>query len=369
MRVLAFVEDPGAANWMAPLVGALADDMVVLTAAGSALSYLADRGLTAIPLESDVDAETLLARHRPDLLVTGTSENLESPGLALVDAARRAGVPSAALVDQAANAEHRFRGTGNDPLGHAPDLVLVPDDRAAQAFVGLGLARDAIAVTGNPHHDRVLARAAELEAEGRAAVRARVAPDAAGLPLVVFLAEVGYVVNPEAERWSSEFNFEGRDGQSPRCARMLEELLDALAGLPQRSYVVLRLHPKNTRDEFETYGDAIDLVSQGGDPLSLVWAADLVVGLSGSLLEEAYLMGRPCLSILPHRAERAWLPGLQSGAIPMVEDRVALRRHLAQPWLAEPARRRSAGTAAAAMAAALHRLAASGSTTPARQSA
>lgn len=332
MRVLAYVEDPGAANWIGPLVKALPDEEVDLFARGAALAYLRDRGMDPKELEPTVAADDLVRRCKPDVIVTGTSENLTSVGLDLIDAARTHGIPSAAPVDQPANAQHRFRGSGDDPRRHAPDLVLVADTETADAFYRLGFADDAVVVTGNPHHDRVRAVAAELDYEGRDRVRARLFPDAKDRPVAMFLAEIGYVVNPEAERWNRELNFTGRGGSASRCARMLEEWLDTLALLPRQPYVVLRLHPKNRADEFATYADEIDLISEGGDPLPLVWAAELVTGMSSSLLEEAHIMGRPCLSILPHVVERDWLSGLRSGTIPVVENRDELHQFFKGGW-------------------------------------
>ncbi|MDG2481070.1 MAG: hypothetical protein P8Q36_09425 [Alphaproteobacteria bacterium] len=355
MRMLAYVEDPGAANWFVPMIAAMSGDDIILLAAGAAVGYLRDRGLEVLDVSEETQAGDLLSRHAPGLVVSGTSENLESPGLALIDAARDAGIPSAAPVDQAANAQHRFRGTSDNPLRHAPDLVMVADDRAATAFAELGFAGSAVAVTGNPHHDWVLSAAAGFEGQGREALRKAALPEAGTRPVIIFLAEVGYAVNPEADRWNATLNFEGRDGTAPRCARMLEELLDAMAQHSPRPWIVLRLHPKNTRDEFAAYLDEIDQVSEGGDPLALVWAADLMVGMSGSLLEEAHLMGRPCLSILPYAVERDWLPGIGSGAIPAVEHRSGLHARLNGPWQATPVSHR-AGGAGAAMAEALHRL-------------
>lgn len=358
MRVLAYVEDPGAANWIGPLVKALPAEEVDLFARGAALAYLRDRGMDPKELEPTVAADDLIRRCEPEVVVTGTSENLTSLGLDLIDAARIHGIPSAAPVDQAANAQHRFRGSGEDPRRHAPDLVLVADTETADALYRLGFADDAVVVTGNPHHNRVRAVATELDNEGRDHVRARLFPDAKDRPVAMFLAEIGYVVNPEAERWNRELNFTGRDGSAPRCARMLEEWLDALALLPQRPYVVLRLHPKNEADEFAAYAGEIDLVNEGGDPLPFVWAADLVTGMSSSLLEEAQIMGRPCLSILPHTVERNWLSGLRSGKIPTVESRMALQRALATSWtnLMGGSHGASDG-AASAMASAIRRLA------------
>ncbi len=323
--LLIHVEDPGAANWIAALVPALATRGIAATlvADGHARAYLAERGI-ACP-EDGAPAWSLLERHRPRAVLVGTSENADSRGLALIDAGRAAGIPTVAIVDQPANAEHRFRGRDRDPLRHAPDRIVVADRRTADAFAALGVAPSRIAVTGNPHHDRVLARAKSLAREGRADLRARLYPDVApSRPLVIFIAEVGYVVNPEAKRWEQENRFRGRGSTRYRTAVILEEVLDALALRAPRAALVLRLHPKNVADEFAAYHDEIAAMSQGGDPLAAIFAADLVVGMTSALLEEAQLMGCRSLAVLPRAAERDWLAGLADGRIPVVESRAAL---------------------------------------------
>jgi hypothetical protein len=329
--LLIHVEDPGAANWIVPLVPALTESgpAFTLVCEPALADYFAARGIAAAMLDETTDAPTLLARYKPGLVLVGTSENLASRGLDLIDAARTAGIASAGFVDQSGNAEHRFRGRSGNPLAHAPDWLFVPDDAAAAAFAALGLPDARIIVTGNPHLDRVRAVAHMLAQEGRAPVRARILPDApADRPVVIFLAEIGYVVNPEAAAWEDALSFAGRSGDAPRCARILEEVLDAIATIAPRPWIVLRLHPKNCRAEFAAYEKEIEAVSEGGDPLALLWAADLVIGMSSSPLEEAYVMGRPVLSVLPHPVERQWLASIASGAIPTVENRSALRTTL-----------------------------------------
>ncbi len=328
--LLIHVEDPGAANWIAALSPALAAHGIVATlvADGYARTYLGERGVAS--LNDGGTAPALIERLRPRALLVGTSENTDSRGLALIDAARAAGIPTAAIVDQPANAEHRFRGRDRDPLRHAPDRILVPDRRTADSFAALGATAHRIQIVGNPHHDRVLERGAALEREGRKAIRARLFPAVDPLrQLIIFVSEVGYVVNPEAARWEEENRFRGRGTTRYRTTVILEEVLDALAVIAPRPALVLRLHPKNTLDEFAVYREAIDVVSIGGDPLAIVYSGDLVVGMTSALLEEAHLMGCRTLAALPREAERAWLASLADGAIPIATDRAMLRRAIA----------------------------------------
>lgn len=355
--ILAFVEDPGAANWFVPLMPALAEAGLgtALFADGFAAPYLHDRQI-AHARPGAQDENTLLDQHEPRAVLVGTSENLDTLGLRLVTAARARGIPTLAVVDQPANAEHRFRGQSQDPLRFAPDFLLLPDAGSAEAFTRLGVASERLRVIGNIHWDRVRAAADALDAADRQEVRRQLFSPDAERTIIVFLAEIGYVVNPEAAIWEANLNFSGRGTTRSRTAIVLEEVIDAISDLKPRPWLVLRLHPKNSPDEFAGYAHEIDQVSAGGDPLSLIWAADLTIGMTSSLVEEAFVMGRPVISILPHDAERDWLRSVSNGDIPAAVTRAELRRLLRDILGAPPAARSPRPQPGCATAAAVHEI-------------
>lgn len=360
-RVLAFVEDPGAANGVVGLREVLSarDVELRLIAAGTAVTHLAgkasvdeDLTLSAANGERD-DADRLLGEHAPTALLVGTSENPETLAHALVERARAIGIPSAGFVDGYPNAAHRFRGMTRDPLAHCPDILFVPDTWTCDAFVALGLASERIEVTGHPHYDAVLAKRATLETEGLASVRARILSKPPRGPVVVFAAEISDGLDGAQFRRSASYTLEGRNDSDARTVIVLEEVLDALrahassrvppSGDPHAAssgpHVVLRLHPKNTREELAPCIGEVDEVSVGGSALEVVFAADLVVGMTSMILVEAALLGRSTLSVVPRSLESSWLPTIRAGITPCVWTRAALRDALASavPHGAAPA--------------------------------
>lgn len=346
--VLVFVEDPGAAGYAADLPAALEAEGVRarMLARGSAEGYLRERGHAVPAVPEGLAADALLDAVRPRLVVVGTSENPDTLGLALVDAARARGIGTVGLVDAFPNAAHRFRGRGERPLAHAPDWLAVPDEWTREAFLELGVPPARTVVCGHPQYDRVRAVGGELAREGREAVRARVLPDAGGRPVVVFVAEISTGLDPEQFRRSAAYTLHGRGGSAGRTEVVLEELLDALRLIDPRPYLVLRLHPKNSAEEFAAYAGEIDLVSAGGSALELVYAADLVVGMTSMLLLEAEILGSPTLAVVPRAVERDWLPSIRRGGTPCVETRAALRDAL--PRLVRGGRGRAPGGGVAA---------------------
>lgn len=330
LDVLMHAEDPGAANILAPLSTGLCEAGLSsrLVASGAAVAYLTDRAIVHETVSEGADA--ILGTIRPRLLVAGTSEDRDGFGLALIDAARKRAIPSLGAVDMLANAAFRFRGHSEDPLCHAPDWLAVPDRATADAFAGLGFARDRVVACGHPHFDVVRARRDGLANRSRTELRAELLPGlAAARPLLVFVAEGIDQLNPAASRIPEGSALTGSGESLDRTTVVLEELLAALDNLDPRPVMVLRLHPKNRRDDYGPLADRVDHVSHGGDPLPLIWCADLVAGMTTFLLVEAHLLERPTLSILPNPTDAAWLPTTAAGATPVVSTREELACALA----------------------------------------
>ena len=331
--VLMYVEDPGAANYVAPLPVALAERgwRVTLVADEAAQMHLRQRGITVESVPDGVGAEELLRACAPRVLVVGTSENPDTIGLSLIGQGRAQGIETVGIVDGPASAAHRFRGRRAHPLAHAPDWLVVVDERTKADYVALGFPAARAIVCGHPQYDYLRTLRRKLVSEPRLAVRRRllphVPPDRA---MIVFLAEVSTGLDAKEYQRSPDYTLTGRGAQHERTAVVFEEVLDALEVIQPRPYVVLRLHPKNAVEDFAPYRGACDAVSAGGQPYELVYAADLVVGMTTMLLVEAALLGCSVLSVVPRAVERAWLPQLADDLVLCVTTRGALRRALAE---------------------------------------
>lgn len=327
--ILVFVEDPGAANFLADLPRELQRRGLpaLLVADGAARDYLDARGVRSEGIPSD--AGGWVRKVRPRAVVVGTSENLDSTAFTLVDACRQEGIPSVGAVDALPNAAHRFRGRTNDPLAHAPDQLLVPDAATERAFAALGYPPGRIRVCGHPQYDAVRAARQVLDGIGRTVLRSQHYSSApADRPVLLFLAEVSTGLTPRAYERSPAYTLHGRGGSDRRTDIVLEELLEAVGGLRPRPWLAVRMHPKNTPADFRAYRAEVDQMLAGGPGLGSVHAADAVVGMTSMLLLEAALLGRPTLAVVPREEERGWLPTLAMGITPCATTRDALRATL-----------------------------------------
>jgi hypothetical protein len=324
--MLMVVEDPGAANFAAGLLPILARyGMVAVHASGEGAAQLVRLGVEALSLAEPFDAGALLAQTRPALVLLGTSEDPDAAAHDVVAACRAAHVRTLGFVDGPANVERRFRGRGAGPLAFAPDVVLVPAENLRSQLIAAGFAAERALVVEHPHFARIANERKRLDALGRGALRARLFPNRpAGRPVLVFLAERSGGLAAESMVRGPGYGLTGRGGDVRRTNIVLEEVLDAVATLSPRPYVVLRLHPKNDPQEFAAYRAEIDQVSRDEPALELVYAADAVAGLSTILLSEAAFLGRPVLSVVPRASERDWLLPPPQGEVPCVWEHAGL---------------------------------------------
>lgn len=311
-----FAEDPGALNYIKPLI----DDMsgshtLTVLASGLALQALRRWHPDTVGIDN-IDRPQL---PDADMLIVGASENTCSASFDLITEARRKGIFSIGVLDSSANISFRFCGETNDPLFYAPDLMWVPDQWTMDGLSHLGYASEKILKVGYPPLNAV-AEHLDSIAEQERALRGL----ARGKYIVVFVSEVSTGLNPSQYKKCEEYSLSGRQGTQQRTSVVAEELLDSIArhkDVRERMFLLLRLHPKEREYPLPDWASEFDYVSTNEDPLATIGVADLVIGMSSMLLNQAYWIGRKCVSILPKKTERNWLPITRDGNIDVLTTR------------------------------------------------
>jgi hypothetical protein len=314
--ILIVVEDPGAANYVAPLPNALAKCGIgsLILAQGPAKEQLHLLNAGFEILAGDISVEAVLESRRPRLLLVGASENTDGPGLELIDLGKRLGIPTIGVVDGPANPELRFSGGSANPRRHAPDYVTLPDEQTRQAFIAQGYACDRAVNCGHPHYDFVRREKQIMDNLNRDVLRKKIGFDAApGQKVIMFCAEMSKGLCGQQFVRAADYTLKGSPNHNLRTEIVLDEFLLAADQLAERPYMVLRLHPKNRQDEFCEYLTRFDFLSMAGTSLESVHASDLVVGMTSMILVEAALMERPTLSIIPRPSELTWLSTIALG--------------------------------------------------------
>lgn len=323
-QVLLFVEDPGAANILAPLAVELRrrNATTQMLSAGLASEILKCRSVDFIDLNQfpSNSVEQIFSKFSPAVFVAGTAENAETIALPLFKEGQRLNIPTVGVVDMLVNAERRFRGTGAEALAYAPDYIVVPDEVVSSAYLRLGFPPENLMVVGYPHFDVVQQKASQYE--GARGITGT------SIPRIVFVAEPRSRLNPTLSRPNSNYTLHGSASSDFRTLIVMEEVIAGILEAEVNAHLIVRLHPKSEMSDFESYRNRVSEFSSGGDPLEVLLNADLVIGMTSMLLQEAAWMGVPTLAVLPEKSQVEMLAGIANGLIPSVSERTELVRLL-----------------------------------------
>ncbi len=326
--VLIFVEDPGAANYVAgiPEIFSRLGISFRLLTDGLAKTCLKDRGINTEDVEPDISACQILAELTPRLLLVGTAENPDTLGLSLVHQAKLSGIESIGAVDAYGNADLRFRGRSENSLTYATDWLFVPTELVKDSYVALGYSAERVIVCGHPHYDFVRETASGLTGKDRDVFRQRLFPGmSVDQKVLVFVSEGSARIKPRTQTYLSECTLPCDGTSVGRTEIVLKEFLDAIKLVSPRPYMVLRPHPKDVIEDYAAYQPEFDLISSRGSSIECLFATDFVVGMTGTVMMEAALLGMHSLAIVPRAAELDLLPTIQSGITPYVTTREQLR--------------------------------------------
>ncbi len=333
VRIVLFAEDPGAANFIGEIAErfrAAADHLgfdVLLCAQSNAAKLLAQKKIRHTLLEEHPEASTFFDLFEPAVIIVGTAENPDTFGLKLIDEARRRSIASIGVVDSFINAEFRFRGDGDHAFAHEPHHLLVPDASTRDAFTRLGFDHHRIDIVGQLHLESTRSQIRKMTSSDRNRIREEVFPDAAdGQKVITFLSEKSSGFDNSMFRRAPDYTLHGSGQYDGRTEIVMEEFLSACDRLHNRPYLSCRLHPKCARADFEPLISRFDDVQSGGDATLYVQAADMVVGMTTSLLSEAAAMNKRTVSVVPRQVETRWIPQSVIDVIEVVWERDALDR-------------------------------------------
>jgi hypothetical protein len=328
-QLLIYVEDPGGANCLAGLTQQLRVCGIAarIVADHAGLSWL--RGLSE-PTEEIQGRSSQEVLGNAEAYLFGTSENRETFGFDLLDAAYHAGLPVAAYVDARMNFSERFEGTSDSGMRHLPPTLFVFHRETYDLARAAGLPQHAIHLCQHPGFARIRERHRSTNPSMAQAERQRILPRAgAGKPLIVFAAELSEGLQAEISV-GPDYTLHGFSGAGGRTEIVIEEMLAALAPYRADCNIVLRLHPKQTADSLAEYHSRFDAVSHGGDATGLILAADGIIGISSTLLDEALAVGKPVLSIVPRVVEQSWLMAPPPGRLHLASERTELQTAMAE---------------------------------------
>lgn len=294
---------PGEAEGLRRLraVAGLDPHFVVQTRRSSAQLWAATRIQADVWEGSDAAAAAALVRSSgADSVLTGTSDSDEFGNQLLWSAAQESGLQSHVVLDHPGALDSRFRMP--DGMRILPDRIYVPDEIFRSRVAGEGFPPAKIEILGDLNLERLRARAkARTEDEKLALRNAWGAAD--GDTVVLFVSECMQEMKALGLR---SFSYDYDEVELLReLLRTLSagKLPDGRAADPRTICVVIRPHPRDVPGKYDSaiasQGQAPSaLVSSEGDADLAIAAADLVVGMTSSLLFEAKALKYPVHSLL-----------------------------------------------------------------------
>jgi hypothetical protein len=269
-KVMFFAHDPGGANAIAPLISEFESSYVF--AKGPALKILSN----AVELPEDA-----LRIYKPDFLITGTSGS-DFTERYLWNEASELGIKSMAILDMWVNYGVRFSEYGlkdlhlfNKKCDYLPDYICVMDELAKEDMINDGVPENIILPFGNPHFEYI----ASLKPKN-------------GIPLSNSTLTGKKVITFASQPIDDIF----RKGSE---IIVLEDLIDSI--IKRDDVVVLiRKHPKESREKFNKYtdGDRVQL-DANQDLMTTLYMSDVIVSVNSMVLIEALFLGKKILSYQP----------------------------------------------------------------------
>lgn len=312
-RILVFSCEPGGAEVIWPAADLLRRHgaEVKFAAYGLGWERFRQKGEAAERIEPVQAGDVALLRAvAPDLLLTSATSlpERDMSDRHLWLGARRLGIASIAFLDQWQNYALRFSGTtSKSHLAYLPDFINCLNDIGARALVDAGVDAKRLVCLGHPALTDIRA---VVGRKSRAVIAHRLGLD--GSERVVLFAN-----EPIAEHFGRSRGYDQHDALALFFALLRDGILQ---GRP-----VIKLHPKDDPATYaylaETFRDLRPLViSTQADSAECLCLADQVCGMTSIMLIEAYVLGRPVLSLQPGLVGEDALILSGQGLIPRMEQ-------------------------------------------------
>lgn len=222
----------------------------------------------------------ILKRFSPDFIFTGTSYTSELDKT-YIAAGKKAKIPVYSFVDHWTNISARFQ---QQQLAILPDLVLLVDNHAKNMALKEGIPEEQLLVIGNPYHEYLKSWRPLLS---RSAFFNSIGLNTGSKKVIVFGPDPLSNVNGRIK-----FGFDEIEG-----VRELAAIADKLA---EDYIILLNPHPNQKIQELLPFErNNLVVLKEKLDVNTLIFHADLVLGIFSSFLLEALVMGKTVIRFFP----------------------------------------------------------------------
>lgn len=300
-KVLAFAREAGGVSAISPVCKAMMNEgwNLLILSKDHGFDFFNDKSIpcTDFPL-FDQDILRALVYDKfgtlPDLIFTSATSlpTLDMTEKYLWRWGKENGIKTSGLVDQWQNYAFRFSGpTERERLAYLPDYIFVMDELARDEMIKEGIPMEHIIITGQPALDKVFEEVKSLSMKKKE-IRHKL-----GIPYDFT------VVTFVAEALKKDFaDALGYDEQST-----IEFAGDTLNNIVTKQnslniFLLIRLHPENTYNEFEWTLSKWDLlkkkiVKKELSPYETLAISDIIIGMSSIMLIESIIACKPTIII------------------------------------------------------------------------
>jgi hypothetical protein len=324
-RIAVICGDAGGTNAILPVIGLLSKDprfQLDIFSYREGRRILKNRGYIHSELDENLDvtgATGILRACNADFVLSDTSLNSLAVTSAELEkyfflAARQLKIPSLSVLDYWSNYTIRFSDNRRN-LIYLPDRIAIMDRQAFDEMVSEGFPADSLVITGQPAYDELQERKPRFSDERKKQILEDlgIAP---GDLAVVFASEPVLSGNP--------LHTQHPGYTEETVLQLLIASLDAIhAGTGLRIVLIIRPHPKEDPEKFKNIKgrNTRIVLSTEGDSRDVVMAADLVTGISSTILIEACILGCIVASLQPGLMIRDILPTNRAGYTMLISRR------------------------------------------------
>ena len=329
-NIIAFVEDPGAANFFINKNFKLKKS-IILFSVEPAYSYLKLRNINSIHLKNIQDINDYI-NSEIKLFLTGTSENKHSLAFELISLCRKKKIKTFSLIDSPSSIENRFKGLKKDNFYYLTDYIGVSHENIKRKLIENGISVSRIILLQHPYYDEIEKLNKKLKSLdyqycikklfGQKVLEGKLK----NKKIIVFLSELSDGLFSHDFKKSKDYTLSGTSKTIKRTNIVLENVLKNLDETKQKYIFILKLHPKDLKSKYKKYFNKIDLILKNENALEVVYLSDFIIGMTTNLLIEAAIMKKEVISIIPRMSEINWLADAVIPSIPFFykDDQILL---------------------------------------------
>lgn len=312
--VILYARDPGGVNVIAPLYYAIKQRGYKIKLFSKDMGIKRFQSLECpvqdiMQIINDVSIEEinqLLKKYKPKCIITATSAD-DFVEKYLWNSGKTLNIYTIAVLDQWMNFRVRFsnysvnqinNSTNKEKLIFIPECIMVIDRYCQDELIKIGIPKENIIITGQPHFLSVYNKAKELK---KVDVRGKIRNH-------LGISPNDYVVTYASEPFAEVYKVEDVNKsywgytEISNFKVLYEALYQVEEKIKEDIVLVIKIHPKESDNKYNKIIENLSkkikiIIDKTTDALEMISASDLVCGMSSMLLVEAAIIGTQVMSI------------------------------------------------------------------------